>query len=162
MRDLHCLSSQDSLASTTLVWGRRRAWRCCISSAESCIKSCQETRSHSGYQSNVSPLVDYTAEWLHILTGCVVTWCLIQHVLEYFISTLRASPKFFCAVSPATFMSLSAALLLNSLFLPPAVQLTGLTPTHRSSSTDQKDSSLSCLTEDGETCFRHNMDSSPC
>ena len=52
--NLICLSSQDSPASTTPVWGRRRAWRCCISSAESCIKSCQETQNHSGYQSNVS------------------------------------------------------------------------------------------------------------
>lgn len=54
---VRCLSSQDCLDSTTPVWERRRAWRCCISSAEWCIKSCQETQSHSGYQSNVSPRI---------------------------------------------------------------------------------------------------------
>lgn len=61
-------------------------------------------------------------------------------------------------LSAAIFPCQSAALSLNSLLLSPAVQLTGLTQTHRSSSTDQKDSSLS----DGGTCFRHNTDSSPC
>lgn len=51
-----CLgSSQDSQDSTTPAWGRRRAWRCCISSVESCIRSCPETRNLSGYQSNVRP-----------------------------------------------------------------------------------------------------------
>lgn len=58
-----CLSSQDSLASTTLAWGRRRAWRCCISSEESCIKSCQETQNHSGYQSSVSDSTAANWNW---------------------------------------------------------------------------------------------------
>lgn len=58
---VHCLSSQDCLDSMTPVWERRRAWRCCISSAGWCIKSCQETQNHSGYQSNVSPMYDSAA-----------------------------------------------------------------------------------------------------
>lgn len=94
-----CLCSQDSQDSTTPVWGRTRAWRCCISSAESCIKSCQEMQNHSGYQSNVSPMY-HTAQsqiilchWFALVAvACSrISWC-IMFILIMLLSYGFLSP----------------------------------------------------------------------